>query len=63
MGERQFGVWVETLLDMKLKKQLWALGGRSESYESLHQEEAKDTALVVKERAEGKSLCPKVKPK
>lgn len=35
----------------------------TESYESLHEEEAKDEALVVKERADGKSLCPKAKTK
>ena len=33
----------------------------TESYESLHEEEAKDVALVVKERADGKSLCPNEK--
>jgi hypothetical protein len=38
---------------MKLKKQLRFFGGRTESDESLHEEEAKDEALVVKERADG----------
>ena len=33
----------------------------TESYESSHEEEAKDAALVVRERAEGKSLCSKNK--